>query len=183
MLLWKSPTLTLIVTLLQYVTSTYADAPTGSDSHTASFNAIWSFRESNLIRQQHRKNALASRQYGATVPTDVNGTQIPPYTALYTFDQLIDHDNPSKGTFKQRFWYTWEFYKPGIPYFPSCWTSISHDGLRIGGPIVLTTPGESNAASKHSHENLTWRNSRLIISISVQYIRTLTSQTPAYQEH
>ncbi|KAI0058076.1 peptidase S28 [Artomyces pyxidatus] len=47
-------------------------------------------------------------------------------TTLYTFDQLIDHTNPSLGTFKQRYWMDWEFYKPG-------------------GPIVLNTPGEENA--------------------------------------
>lgn len=44
----------------------------------------------------------------------------------YYFDQLIDHTNPTLGTFKQRYWHTWEFYKPG-------------------GCIALTTPGEANA--------------------------------------
>lgn len=48
---------------------------------------------------------------GAVV--DRNGTTIPPYTTLYEFDQLIDHTNPSLGTFKQRFWHTWEFYVSG----------------------------------------------------------------------
>jgi hypothetical protein len=33
------------------------------------------------------------------------------------FDQLIDHNNPSRGTFKQRFWHTWEFYEPGTSCF------------------------------------------------------------------
>ncbi|KAG6844351.1 hypothetical protein H0H87_007576 [Tephrocybe sp. NHM501043] len=55
-----------------------------------------------------------------------NGTVLPPYTTIYEFDQLIDHNNPSLGTFKQRFWHTYEFYEPG-------------------GPIVLLTPGEANA--------------------------------------
>lgn len=57
---------------------------------------------------------------------DVNGTEIAPYEKIYYFDQLIDHNDPSKGTFKVRYWTTWEFYKPG-------------------GPIILLTPGESNA--------------------------------------
>ncbi|KAH8094923.1 serine carboxypeptidase S28-domain-containing protein [Cristinia sonorae] len=57
---------------------------------------------------------------------DRNGTTIPPYTTTYFFDQLIDHNNPRLGTFKQRFWHTWEFYEPG-------------------GPIIIMTPGESNA--------------------------------------
>ncbi|KAL0955656.1 hypothetical protein HGRIS_001883 [Hohenbuehelia grisea] len=55
-----------------------------------------------------------------------NGTQLPPYNQTYIFDQLIDHNNPSLGTFKQRFWHTYEFYEPG-------------------GPIILMTPGEANA--------------------------------------
>ncbi|PPQ74362.1 hypothetical protein CVT24_000656 [Panaeolus cyanescens] len=58
--------------------------------------------------------------------TSRNGTLLPPYNTVYYFDQLIDHNNPSLGTFKQRFWHTWEFYEPG-------------------GPIVLMTPGETNA--------------------------------------
>lgn len=44
-----------------------------------------------------------------------NGTQLPPYNQTFWFDQLIDHDNPSRGTFKQRFWHTWEFYETGAP--------------------------------------------------------------------
>lgn len=55
-----------------------------------------------------------------------NGTKLPPYNTVYYFDQLIDHNDPSRGTFKQRYWHTWEFYEPG-------------------GPIILTTPGEGNA--------------------------------------
>ncbi|KAI0261078.1 peptidase S28 [Gloeopeniophorella convolvens] len=52
---------------------------------------------------------------------------LPPLNTTYIFNQLIDHTNPSLGTFQQRFWTTWEFYEPG-------------------GPIVLFTPGEANAA-------------------------------------
>ncbi|KAF8055883.1 serine carboxypeptidase S28-domain-containing protein [Lyophyllum atratum] len=55
-----------------------------------------------------------------------NGTQLPPYNTTYLFDQLIDHNNPSLGTFKQRFWHTYESYEPG-------------------GPIILFSPGEQNA--------------------------------------
>ncbi|TCD70022.1 hypothetical protein EIP91_005274, partial [Steccherinum ochraceum] len=57
---------------------------------------------------------------------DVTGLSLPSVNTTYYFDQLIDHTNPSLGTFKQRYWHTWEFYKPG-------------------GPIVLMTPGEANA--------------------------------------
>ncbi|KAG6896631.1 hypothetical protein C0992_007037 [Termitomyces sp. T32_za158] len=55
-----------------------------------------------------------------------NGTELPPYDTVYYFDQLVDHNNPSLGTFKQRYWHTYEFYEPG-------------------GPIILMTPGEGNA--------------------------------------
>ncbi|KAJ3878386.1 peptidase S28 [Lentinula edodes] len=54
-----------------------------------------------------------------------NGTQLPPYNTTYYFDQLIDHNDPSKGTFKQRFWHTYEFYE--------------------SGPVIFFTPGEENA--------------------------------------
>lgn len=42
-----------------------------------------------------------------------DGTIIPPYNTTYTFEQLIDHNNPTLGTFTQRYWHTWEFYEPG----------------------------------------------------------------------
>lgn len=75
-----------------------------------------------------------------------NGTVLPPYNTLYEFDQLIDHKTPSLGTFKQRFWHTYEFYEPGIYYhgllkmLESYWS--------VGGPIILSTPGETNAGGE-----------------------------------
>ncbi|KZW00377.1 hypothetical protein EXIGLDRAFT_639437 [Exidia glandulosa HHB12029] len=57
--------------------------------------------------------------------TDVNGTELPPLTTIYTFEQLIDHNNPSAGTFTQRYYHTWQFYV-------------------AGGPIIIFTPGEAN---------------------------------------
>ncbi|KAF8585313.1 hypothetical protein K439DRAFT_1388477 [Ramaria rubella] len=59
--------------------------------------------------------------------TDATGAPLPPLNTTYFFDQLIDHANPARGTFKQRFWSTWQFYG-------------------AGGPVVLFTPGEANAA-------------------------------------
>ena len=44
---------------------------------------------------------------------DLSGKTLPPLDTTYYFDQLVDHNNPQLGTFKQRFWHTWEFYKPG----------------------------------------------------------------------
>ncbi|KAH8094951.1 serine carboxypeptidase S28-domain-containing protein [Cristinia sonorae] len=58
---------------------------------------------------------------------DFAGATLPPLNTTYYFDQLIDHNNPRLGTWKQRYWHTWEFYKPG-------------------GPIIITTPGEADNA-------------------------------------
>ncbi|RAK80281.1 putative serine peptidase [Aspergillus fijiensis CBS 313.89] len=44
-----------------------------------------------------------------------------------TFEQLIDHSDPSKGTFSQRYWYSAQYW--GGP----------------GSPVVLFTPGEVSA--------------------------------------
>lgn len=71
-----------------------------------------------------------------------NGTVLPPYNTTYYFDQLIDHNNPSLGTFKQRFWHTWEFYEPGETRTP---LNIFLAQYYVGGVIVLSTPGEGNA--------------------------------------
>lgn len=70
---------------------------------------------------------------------DQSGNALPPIDTVYLFDQLIDHSDPSKGTFKQRYWHTWEWYKPG-------------------GPIIITTPGEGNADGKSELYLPWWRN-------------------------
>ena len=44
---------------------------------------------------------------------DTHKTRLPPLNTTYYFNQLIDHNNPGLGTFKQRYWHTWEFYKNG----------------------------------------------------------------------
>ncbi|KAI0309843.1 peptidase S28 [Amylostereum chailletii] len=51
---------------------------------------------------------------------------LPPRNTTYYFDQLIDHNNASLGTFKQRYWTTWNYYE-------------------TGGPIVVFMPGEVNS--------------------------------------
>jgi len=45
-----------------------------------------------------------------------------------SFTQLLDHDDPSKGTFQQQYW----------------WDASRWSGL--GAPVVLLTPGEAAAA-------------------------------------
>jgi hypothetical protein len=54
---------------------------------------------------------VASEKQGPIAGVD--GTLLPPLDTVYLFDQLIDHTDPTKGTFQQRYWSTWEFYKPG----------------------------------------------------------------------
>jgi len=58
---------------------------------------------------------------------DVNANQIRSSDEVHYFDQLIDHSDPSRGTFKQRYWTNSEYYK-------------------TGGPIILTTPGAADAS-------------------------------------
>ena len=60
------------------------------------------------------------------VVTSRNGTALPPYNTTYYFDQLIDHANPSLGTFKQRYWHTYEFYEKG-----ASWGRARRGGARL----------------------------------------------------
>ncbi|KAI0333427.1 peptidase S28 [Cubamyces sp. BRFM 1775] len=55
-----------------------------------------------------------------------SGAKLPPLNTTYYFDQLIDHNNPSLGTFKQRYYFGHHYYEPG-------------------GPILLMNVGEQNA--------------------------------------
>ncbi|KAI0332898.1 peptidase S28 [Cubamyces sp. BRFM 1775] len=45
----------------------------------------------------------------------------------YYFDQLIDHNDPSLGTFQQRYWFSYSYYQPG-------------------GPILIMNAGEDDAS-------------------------------------
>jgi hypothetical protein len=67
-----------------------------------------------LTRQQAFRNSRSL----AAPPGD---STTPPATVLNaTFEQLIDHNNPSLGTFSQFYYYSTEFYKgPGSPVVSS----------------------------------------------------------------
>ena len=54
-----------------------------------------------------------------TVVHHSSGHNISSYHEIYYFDQLIDHNDPNKGTFKQRYWHNYEFYEPGA-YLLGC---------------------------------------------------------------
>ncbi|KAH9942562.1 peptidase S28 [Amylocystis lapponica] len=60
------------------------------------------------------------------LPPKITQNELLDDTTIYNFNQLIDHNNPSLGTFSQRYWLSSENYKPG-------------------GPIILITSGEDAA--------------------------------------
>lgn len=41
------------------------------------------------------------------------GETLRPLDTTYYFDQLIDHNNPSRGTFQQRYWFSYSYYQSG----------------------------------------------------------------------
>lgn len=64
----------------------------------------------------------------ATYPPHTNVT-----TGNSTFKQLIDHNNPSLGTFDQFYYWSTEFWKGP------------------GSPVIMFTPGEINATGYNSY--------------------------------
>lgn len=70
-------------------------------------------------------------RYGLEVPSlnaDTAGEVTTPLINAAVFEQLIDHNNPSLGTFQQRYWYSTESWKgQGSPVsFPSRATGQYH---------------------------------------------------------
>jgi hypothetical protein len=70
-------------------------------------------------------------------------------TGNTTFTQLLDHDNPSKGTFQQKFWWNSQFWAgPGSPVSLVIWAPrTSADGPKrlcsshlVKLLLVLTVP-------------------------------------------
>ncbi|KDQ18128.1 hypothetical protein BOTBODRAFT_104912 [Botryobasidium botryosum FD-172 SS1] len=79
------------------------------------------------LRWSHLGEAPPQMARKAAPPPVKNGVQLPPRNTTYTFDQLIDHHKhrpQALGTFKQRYFFSYEFYEKG-------------------GPIVLVVKGES----------------------------------------
>ncbi|KAH7109986.1 serine-type peptidase-like protein [Dactylonectria macrodidyma] len=72
----------------------------------------------------------------------VNDNDNPNTNGWGTFDQLLDHSNPSLGTFRQRYWYGTQYWKgPGSPiifYNPG---EQSGDGFNISFPTSKRLPG------------------------------------------
>lgn len=71
------------------------------------------------------KGSLGAPPLRADEDLEVAGVMQKRSVTAGVFDQLIDHSDPSKGTFKQRYWYNDEFY------------------AGEGSPVVLNAPGEN----------------------------------------
>ncbi|KAK7209164.1 hypothetical protein V2G26_016342 [Clonostachys chloroleuca] len=97
-------------------------------------------------------------------------------TGWGTFEQLLDHNDPSQGTFSQRFWYGIEHWKgPGSPIFmvnpgeqagtnfnKTYTTTARLPGLfaqELGGAVIILEHrywGESSPFEELTVANLTW---------------------------
>jgi len=73
----------------------------------------------------HRHNGLEIGPIDETI--ELLNKRAEGSTGYGTFDQLIDHANPKLGTFKQRYWYSSQFWKGP------------------GSPVYLVNPGEQSA--------------------------------------
>jgi hypothetical protein len=72
------------------------------------------FTDVALALTRHQVPNFRSPRFLAAPPGDSTTTASTVLNA--TFEQLIDHDNPSLGTFSQFYYYSTEFYKgPGSP--------------------------------------------------------------------
>ena len=71
-----------------------------------------------LAMNRHEVPNFRNARFRAPPPDD---SPTPTSTILNaTFEQLIDHDNPSLGTFSQFYYYSTDFYKgPGSPVVSS----------------------------------------------------------------
>ncbi|OSC97649.1 peptidase S28 [Trametes coccinea BRFM310] len=80
-------------------------------------------------KKQHRHgiHKLDGVDVSHEVVHQTTGAKLPPVNTTYYFDQLIDHDDPSLGTFKQRYWFNYQYYQPG-------------------GPVILMNAGEGDAS-------------------------------------
>lgn len=99
--------------------------------------AVCLFVASSSVVARHANHLPVPAMPMLTVPWDgpvisANGSTLPPLNTTYYFDQLIDHNDTSKGTFSQRYWFTSQDYEDG-------------------GPILLMTPGESDADGYYTY--------------------------------
>lgn len=98
------------------------DTPTAVAAIFSAVAVASASRTSPLPRQR-----IPRPQVPKTVPVSPTTTVPNITTTTLFFDQLLDHNNPSAGTFKQRFFFSEGFY------------------TGPGAPIVISNPGEQSA--------------------------------------
>ncbi|KAG9004238.1 hypothetical protein FRB94_002594 [Tulasnella sp. JGI-2019a] len=77
-------------------------------------------RKSKQWQKVYTSNYATAVDSGADPAAPVisaNGTTLPAYDTVYTFNQLIDHNSTKNLTFEQRYYFSYEFYEPGGPIF------------------------------------------------------------------
>lgn len=99
-------------------------------------------------------SAKPKRHIGAPVkllpPLESWNSFQPAESPLYYFNQLIDHNDPSLGTFSQRYFFNGQYYEEGMPIFVLLLSCFFRDHAEpvlcdcLGGPMVLFTPGEQS---------------------------------------
>ncbi|KAG8406844.1 hypothetical protein J3459_018625 [Metarhizium acridum] len=94
-----------------------------------------------------------------------------------TFQQLIDHKNPSLGTFTQRYWYNAEFYRgPGSPIVLNAPGEYATDNF-VGYTTNLTLPGvfaQTNGGAALILEHRYWGQSSPYPSLTTETLQYLT---------
>ncbi|KDQ15604.1 hypothetical protein BOTBODRAFT_624461 [Botryobasidium botryosum FD-172 SS1] len=103
-------------------------------------SSIASAAAANAASWSHFRNASSHLAHHTARPLPVKrGVQLPPHNTVYTFDQFIDHQtercppftgNPSLGTFKERYFFSYEFYEKGRA-------------------MLLVIPGEESLANRY----------------------------------
>ncbi|KID74013.1 uncharacterized protein G6M90_00g032750 [Metarhizium brunneum] len=112
-------------------------------------------------------NGLARRATNATNPN----------IKAATFQQLIDHSNPSLGTFTQRYWYNAEFYRgPGAPIVLNAPGEYASDRF-VGYTTNLTLPGvfaQTNGGAALILEHRYWGQSSPYPNLTAETLQYLT---------
>lgn len=120
----------------------------------AAFAELLLVRSASAVGNLHKYDR---RHYIAARPAD--GTGVP--TAGF-FDQLIDHNNPKLGTFKQRFWWSAHYYGgPGSPVIleaPSE-AAVNEDEVNHSNRTLIGLFAQTNNAGAITLEHRYWGGS------------------------
>ncbi|KAK2606354.1 hypothetical protein QQS21_003285 [Conoideocrella luteorostrata] len=113
----------------------------------------------------------------AESPRGISKRATNPNIKAATFQQLIDHKNPSLGTFTQRYWYNAEFYKgPGAPIILNAPGEYASDNF-VGYTTNLTLPGvfaQTNGGAALILEHRYWGKSSPYQTLTTESLQYLT---------